>query len=127
LIAEDDDALRPLLVQALVRAGYEVCAVKDGVELLLELARDGKFRHDSVDVVLADVRMPVCSGLDVLETIHTVCPSVPVVLLTGFASTEMRARVQQLGAALLEKPVKTETLRRVIAEHVATRRRQTKR
>lgn len=122
IVAEDDDEMRRIIVETLQRSGHEVLDVKDGVAVLLELAQNSRFRYDAVDLVVADVRMPLCSGLQVLETIHMACPGLPVVLLTAFGDAEMHARVTKLEGTLLDKPVSMEALRLVVASKIAERR-----
>jgi CheY-like chemotaxis protein len=105
LVAEDDPEMRRVLVETFRAEGYEVYDVGDGAALLIELARNHRFHYDTVDVVVADVRMPLCSGLQALETIRSVRPHLPFVLLTAFGDKEMHARATALGAELLDKPV----------------------
>lgn len=104
--------MRRVLVETLRAEGYEVYDVGDGAALLIELARNHRFHYDTVDVVVADVRMPLCSGLQALETIRSLRPQLPFVLLTAFGDREMHARAASLGAELLDKPV---SMRRVSA------------
>src|SRR5437868_3105817 len=92
LIADDDKEMRRVLADTFRREGYEVHEVSDGAALLIELARNHRFHYDTVDVVVADVRMPLCSGLQALETIRSVRPQLPFVLLTAFGDHEMHAR-----------------------------------
>ena len=59
LIAEDDDAIRGLVVRALGEDGHDLTATTDGVAALQALQeRGGEF-----DLLLADVKMPVMDGV----------------------------------------------------------------
>ena len=78
---------------------------------MVELAQGGLFNRMLVDAVVSDLRMPVCSGLDVLETLRRTRRTVPFVLMTGFADDDTRARAGRLGAVLLEKPFMMNDLR----------------
>jgi CheY-like chemotaxis protein len=111
LVAEDDREMRRIIVETLRRDGHDVHDVEDGAALLIELARNSRFHYHAVDVVVADVRMPLCSGLQALETIRTVRSQLPFVLLTAFADQELRAHAGRLGAVLLDKPISMEQLR----------------
>lgn len=115
LVAEDDADMRRLLADTLHADGYDVHAVEDGASLLVELARTGRFHHGSVDLVLADVRMPLCSGLQALDTVRGVGIHVPFVLLTAFGGADVHQRAQELGAILLDKPVSMRRLLSVLA------------
>jgi CheY-like chemotaxis protein len=114
--------MRRVIVDALRRGGHETHDVGDGASLLLELAQNPRFHYDAVDAVVADVRMPVCSGLQALETIRTVRAHLPFVLLTAFGDADMHARAEKLGAQLLDKPVSMEELVAVVNEAVSARR-----
>jgi DNA-binding response OmpR family regulator len=121
LVAEDDVEMRRVLVDTLKGEGYDVYDVGDGAALLIELARNHRFHYDTVDVVVADVRMPLCSGLQALETIRSVRPRLPFVLLTAFGDEEMHARATTLGAELLDKPVSMKSVSAAVARAIRRR------
>jgi DNA-binding response OmpR family regulator len=77
LIAEDDDALRDVLVRGLQENGYVVDAVADGEAALTYLATY------EYDVVVLDWRMPRLSGYDALATMRSRKMMVPVLMLTA--------------------------------------------
>ena len=58
LLAEDEDALRGLIVRFGPR-GHEVVAAADGAAALDELTRDG----GRFELLLTDIRMPVMDGV----------------------------------------------------------------
>jgi putative two-component system response regulator len=64
LIVDDDEIARDLLSEALIGAGYEVSAAKDGREAL-EILRTGVFR-----LVISDWEMPEMSGLELCRRIR---------------------------------------------------------
>jgi two-component system response regulator AtoC len=121
LVAEDDEEMLQILLETLRRDGHEVRGVTDGAALLLELAQSPRFNYDVVDVVIADVRMPLCSGMQALHTIHALRPALPVVLLTAFGDSELHAHAERLKATLLDKPVSMNALSRVVADRIAGR------
>ena len=77
LVADDDQAIRFVLEQALTRAGFRVRCFADGRELLEEVARGGG------DMVITDIMMPNVSGLDLLKTLKSQYPNIPVVVITA--------------------------------------------
>ncbi len=81
LVAEDDTALRNLLVMSLKSYGYEILAAADGTEAL------DIFLKEPVDLVLLDIMMPGMSGLEVLEEIRR-RSDVPVIMLTALNRPE---------------------------------------
>jgi len=69
--------------------------------------------ENSFDAVVSDIKMPGMSGLELLERIqqteHT--KDLPVVMLTGLSTRELKRQALDLGAAdLLNKPVEPEDL-----------------
>ncbi|MBJ6763698.1 response regulator [Corallococcus sp. H22C18031201] len=119
LLAEDDDAMRALLVRALSRAGHTVVEVEDGFELsdYVEMMAGQGGSLEPPDVIVSDVRMPGCSGLEVLARLRRRGLTCPVLLLSAFADAETHAEAQRLGAhALLDKPVDLDVLRAAVVD-----------
>jgi CheY-like chemotaxis protein len=113
LLAEDDEAFRTLLQQALAHEGYDVVAVKDGTELLerLSTSLSAGLDDDRFDAVVSDVRMPGWTGLNVLITMsHQVNPP-PIVLITAFGDERLHEQAMKAGAfAVLDKPFELDDL-----------------
>src|SRR5690349_1099149 len=116
ILAEDDHEMRDLLATVLRKDGYEVTLAKDGGELLARLA------FQEFDVVISDIRMPVCSGMNVLEGLRDARWSVPVILMTAFGDDETRARVESNDAVLFDKPFDVDDLRTAIMHLVHGRK-----
>jgi len=110
LVAEDDGEMRSLLLDALRRDGYEVCEAEDGGRLLAQVADASK----PLDLVISDIRMPICTGLAILEAMRRTGLSVPVILMTAFGDQETRALVEGLGAILFDKPFGMDDLRTAV-------------
>jgi DNA-binding response OmpR family regulator len=79
LVAEDDRDIRELVKAKLVAAGYQVIAVSDGSQALLEL------RAQLPDIALLDVMMPGISGLDLVGELrrNPVTAGIPVILMSA--------------------------------------------
>lgn len=94
LLVEDNPAHEELTRLALKRTGfdYELVVVKDGVELLEYLFRQGRYVHltriDMPDLILLDLKLPRMDGLEVLRKLKTDgrTRSIPIVMLSS--STE---------------------------------------
>jgi CheY-like chemotaxis protein len=107
LVAEDDAEMRKLLRAALEAAGYRVREAWDGREALKPIAGLAGTPRSALapDVVVADVRMPHFSGLELLEAVRAVDPSLPVILITAFGDDETHAAARRLGVtAVFDKP-----------------------
>ncbi len=113
LLIEDDAEMEKLLKLALEREGYEVVAVSDGDQALDWLGLclfDGSLARVPA-LIVSDVRLPQFGGLELLEGLLCAVDDVPVILITGFPSTELYAEAFELGAArVLAKPFDMEAL-----------------
>ena len=83
LVVDDVPLFRAGLASALRDAGFEVVAEAGGGEAAVTAAEE----HQP-DLVLLDILMPGISGLEVVEKISAVAPSVKVILLTASESEE---------------------------------------
>ena len=87
LIAEDDDAIRSLLVRALKDDGHDLTAAADGGEALDVLSSaEGEF-----DLLLSDVKMPVMDGIELVFAAGPGHPQMAIMLMTGYADQRERA------------------------------------
>jgi CheY-like chemotaxis protein len=113
LVVDDEPALREVLKVALELEGYDVVAVRDGVEALrfLESRNDGW-------VVLLDVMMPRMGGLEVCRRLQGTSWAAKhrVVLMTAGLLTPEECPAP--ARALLYKPFELATLIRLVA-HLA--------
>lgn len=114
LVAEDDPEMRRIVVDALRRDGYEVLEVADGNGLLSQLTPRYAHSRADVDLVISDLRMPVCTGLQILEALRSAQRSVPVILMTAFSDEATRTRADALGAILFDKPFAIDDLRTAV-------------
>ena len=113
LLAEDDEAFRTLLQQALAHEGFDVVVVKDGTELLERLSGSlsAGLDKDRFDVVVSDVRMPGWSGVNVLITMSHQANPPPIVLITAFGDERLHEQAMKAGAfAILDKPFELDDL-----------------
>jgi CheY-like chemotaxis protein len=111
LVAEDEEAVRRVVVATLRRAGYQVIEARDGAEAVARF-RD---RRADVDLCLLDVIMPQLNGREALEAIRLLRPGARVMLMSGFTGDVLEARgLEMESVGLLQKPMTpTELLRHV--------------
>jgi DNA-binding response OmpR family regulator len=126
LVADDDASLRALVALALGRAGFRVSQAADGMEAIDRLAGSGARTGCSFGAIVADVRMPGLSGLDVLTVLRCASLQTPVLLMSAFVDRDVRAEARALGASgLLTKPLDLDALTTTVAALVrAPRTRQ---
>jgi CheY-like chemotaxis protein len=114
LVAEDDLDLLESLSESFRDEGYEVTAVKDGVELL-RLTTSEQLEAHHYDVIVSDLSMPGVSGMGMLMQVNEDPSAPPVVLITGLCDPDVHAWAQQLGAvATFDKPFDVDDLKTVM-------------
>lgn len=100
LVIDDDKFMGLLMGEFLKLRGYEVLIVTNGAEGMEIIKSQG------VDLVISDINMPGMGGLDVLEFIQRNNPDLPVIMMTGGASSGERQKALKLGArGILGKPL----------------------
>jgi DNA-binding NtrC family response regulator len=126
LVIEDKDSMRDMLSKTLEAEGYEVETATDG-ESGVERAREKKY-----DVVLADLKLPRMSGIEVLSSLKEMDQDAAVILMTAYGTIETAVEAMREGAFdFLTKPFDTDHLsvlirramenRRLVAENVLLR------
>lgn len=119
LFAEDDREMRGLVSDDLRRAGYAVVECADGGALLRRLLSDARKDAAGIDLVVADVRMPELTGLEVLECLRDADPFTPFIIVTAFGDAPTRREAARLGAvAVLDKPFEIRALLRLVEDSV---------
>lgn len=97
-----DDEPNVLLTYRLIlqQEGYDVAAALSSDEARRAIA------EQQIDMLLCDLSLEKQeSGFDVIEFARQKDPSMPVVLLTGYATPEANERAQQLAIPVLFKPI----------------------
>ncbi len=110
LLVEDKAELRAMLRKALEHAGYAVDDAPDGT------AAVNKIRARRYLAVLTDLKLPGCSGIEVLKESRQADPLVPVILITAYGSIEEAVTAMKEGAFdFIQKPVDLEHLKLLMA------------
>lgn len=99
LVVDDDQYVREAIQTLLGQRGFRVLACESGYDALRALG------EEPVDLVLSDVRMPLISGIELLEKIRERDPETPVILMTGYAELNTAVTAINKGASdFLLKP-----------------------
>jgi DNA-binding response OmpR family regulator len=93
LVVEDDEITRNTMAKILVREGYMVLTAATGHDAMGLLHTP----LSPIDVVVLDVHLPDCSGIDLCARVRQLHPTLPVVVCTGEARPEEGAQLLQLG------------------------------
>ena len=99
LVIDDEKVVVDSVNKILTDEGYDVTTNLSGRDGLTEAL------HADYDIVLTDIRMPDIGGMKVLRDIKRSKPSLPVIMITGYASVQSSVQAMKLGAAdYVEKP-----------------------
>lgn len=118
LIAEDDDALRKLVVRELEADGYQISEVRNGREAL------DRSSTEDFDLIILDLMMPDVSGWDVLQHRATDprLHAIPVIIVSARRGPDV-ARAVAFGVfGLLPKPFEPADLRDMVRTCFAEQR-----
>ena len=116
LIVDDSDIIRSMIARTIRMAGVPVGSLlfaengARGLELL---------NSNSVDLVFADINMPVMDGVRMIENMHAheaLC-NVPVVVISTEGSESKIEKLYEYGvAAFIRKPFTPEMIRGAIVD-----------
>ncbi len=105
VIIADDERLICRLVQALAdweSLGMEVAALAENGLEALELIKSRE-----PDILITDIRMPGCDGLELIRSAKELMPDLEVVIISGYAHFEYAQKAMKYGAGYyLLKPIK---------------------
>ena len=115
LVVDDEPNIVDLICLHLA-ASYRTRTASDGVEAL------GHFLVDRPRAVLLDMNMPRMSGLEALQEMRRIDPSVPVIMLTAVRDMALLAAALGHGAfSYLPKPYHPLYLQHVLAAALSQR------
>ena len=114
LIMEDDVNLAKGLKMILDEDGYDVDLQHTG-----HGAMDAMDQAD-YDLLMADLRLPDIDGMEVIQQVKDTRPETEVIVMTGYATSELAVDAMKLGARdFLAKPFTEEQVKTAIAEALA--------
>jgi signal transduction histidine kinase len=109
LIVDDEDGARQSL-RVIFKDDYEILMAGDGATAV-ELAQ-----NNAVDVAVLDIRMAGMSGIEVLERLKYVNPSIEAVMMTAYETTDtMRQALRLRACDYINKPFDVSTMRAAVA------------
>ncbi|HLA21696.1 MAG TPA: response regulator [Pseudolabrys sp.] len=118
LIAEDDEAIRDLVLRALGEDGHDLTATADGAAALDALDRN----NGDFDLLLTDVKMPAMDGVALALAAGRGHPEVTIMLMTGYADQRERTRgLDALVHDVIAKPFSVEQIKGAVREALVQR------
>jgi two-component system sensor histidine kinase/response regulator len=117
LVIDDEEAMRDSCFQVLSKDGYTAETADNGNTGLQ------KIREVKPDLVLVDLKMPGMGGMELLEKIREIDPTIISVVITGYATIESAVEAMKRNAYdFLPKPFTPDQLRIVIQRGLERRR-----
>jgi DNA-binding NtrC family response regulator len=92
LIVDDETKMRRVLQISLEEEGYSVREAKNGGEALKKLS------EFSFDLVIADMKMPGISGVELLRKYKETDPSVNFIIMTAYGTVQSAVEAMKYGA-----------------------------
>jgi len=105
LVVDDDQDILKLITMRLNAAGYQTLAAKNGEEALTQVSQQRP------DLIVSDLRMPAMDGIALLDAVHRLHPTLPMIILTAHGSIPDAVNATQRGAySFLTKPFDSKDL-----------------
>ncbi|HUJ16644.1 MAG TPA: response regulator [Nitrospirota bacterium] len=102
LVAEDDDAVRNLVITLLTESGYTVISSSDGEQAVEAFLKN----KDRIRLLILDLIMPRKNGKEAFEAIREIRPDIKVLFMSGYAADIFERRnIPEEGLNLLAKPI----------------------
>lgn len=119
LLVDDDEPLRKALRLTLVKMGHEVLEARNGYEAL------HLYAAEPPELVLTDIIMPEKEGLETIQELRRLNPSVKIIAMSGGgrgSGIDYLKVAKKMGVALtLNKPFSSEAMAAAIKEVTTTR------
>ena len=114
LVVDDDAVVGKSFNRVLSSKGYIVTTAQNAHEALKQI------REQEFDVVFTDIKMPGMDGVELAETVKSSRPWTPVVIITGFGTTENESRAKAAGVSdFMRKPLSPEMIEASAARAMA--------
>lgn len=127
MYAEDEDIVRTIVHNKLVKLFKKVILAEDGLDAL------NKYRQGGIDLILTDNLMPNMTGLEFIEEVRKSDIKIPIILITAHMDTAFLIQAINLGVTqFIAKPISYDNLiqaieiavQRVIIENLASKAKE---
>jgi two-component system response regulator HydG len=106
LVVDDEQSHRTMLKAVLTKEGYDISEADDGISAVKSV------ESESFDLILMDIRMTDMDGIEAMGQIKKMSPSIPVIMMTAYASIKTAVEALKSGAYdYLTKPLDIDELK----------------
>src|SRR5437870_7719525 len=118
LVVDDDRSTREYLATFLIARGHSVECLESGDQAIERLASG-----QSPSMILLDIMLPGKDGIEVLSSLKTIYPSIPIIILSGIGQIKTVVEAMKMGASdYLTKPFEEEALELAIQNAIEKHR-----
>ena len=111
LIVDDDPGIRETISQIIEELGYDPDTAADGLDALAMLDTG------SYLCVFTDIMMPKMTGIELIKKIKARDVSLPIIVITGYASMEIAIDAMKCGASdFISKPFKVSQIQLLLSK-----------
>ena len=113
LVVDDEPLVRWSCAETLADNGIQAIEVDNGAAAVFAMAKP----NGGADLVLLDLMLPDFCDLSLLAVMHRLAPTVPIIVMTAYATPEIVERARRLGAyRVINKPFEMDALAPLIRE-----------
>jgi len=115
LVVDDEALIRWSVAETLRARGYQVMEAGNGEAAISAIM----CAPGATDVVLLDLLLPDSCDLSLLAVLRRLAPTVPIIMMTAFATPELVERAHALGAfTVVNKPFELNELAPLIRQAI---------
>ena len=115
VIVDDEEPMRDYLREVLTHEGYDCRCFAGSLAALAYMASGA----ERADLILTEINMPGMGGVDLLRTVKTVHPELPVILISALYGVGLAIEAMKGGAAdYLLKPAQPDEVATLVARHL---------
>lgn len=106
LVVDDEPAVRRYVCRVLESEGYLPHEAPDGTEAIRLFGEEPTIW----DLIISDIVMPRCNGIELQQTIAVLAPSLPMILMSGYATAQLTELGIVAPCGVLVKPFEPDRL-----------------
>lgn len=112
LVVDDEEPIRALMARTLGKVGYQVYQAQDGEEAVSVWMNS----TEPIDLVITDVSMPRCTGIQLTSRLWAVQPDLPILLISGYPRDDSESSLADGNIEFLAKPFRLDELLNNVGE-----------
>jgi len=118
LIIDDEEDVREVIKLHLDSDKYDLIEAANGEDAIKVMKEGSNLLQ--VGLILCDIRMPKVNGIEAIDYLKENCPSIPILVVTGYPDSELAVSLLAKGiAGYLVKPIEKAVLVQKVEEILA--------